>query len=174
MSEDPPPLTHLDEEGRPRMVDVGAKPATDRVARARGRLRLSAVGWDALHRRGGAGKGDPRSVAQIAAVQAVKRTADWIPLTHPVAVTRVDVRWREHPAARTLQVEVEVGVHAPTGVEMEALTGCSAALLTVYDMLKAVDRSMVLGPVWLSHKSGGRRGRFDASDPPLDGGESSV
>jgi cyclic pyranopterin phosphate synthase len=160
------PLTHLDPSGRPRMVDVGDKPITARRAVAAGRLSLTMAGWKTL-RAGGVGKGDPLAVAQIAAVQAAKRTADWIPLAHPLALSGVEVRWRQHAKQRVLEVEVAVRVEGRTGVEMEALTACSAALLTVVDMLKAVDRGMVIGPVWLRRKEGGRSGSLRFEDPAL-------
>jgi len=164
-------LSHLDEAGRPRMVDVGAKEVTARVAVAAGRLQCSQAGWEALQRPGGVGKGDPQAVAQIAAVQAAKRTADWIPLAHPLPLDGVNVGWQLHEAARVVQIEVEVRVRARTGVEMEALTAVSAGLLALYDMLKAVDRAMVIGPIWLRTKTGGKSGRFEAEDPPLAPGE---
>jgi cyclic pyranopterin phosphate synthase len=160
-------LTHLDASGRPRMVDVSAKPATLRRAVARGRLQLSPAGWRALHAARGAGKGDPLTVAHVAAVTAAKRTGEWIPLAHPLPIEAVDLAWTKLPRARVLQVEVAVGLRGSTGVEMEALTACAAALLCVYDMLKAVDRGMVLGPLWLVEKSGGRSGRLRFGDPPV-------
>jgi cyclic pyranopterin phosphate synthase len=149
------------------MVDVSAKPATLRRAMARGRLRMSAAGWRALHAARGAGKGDPLTVAHVAAVLAAKRTGEWIPLAHPLAIEAVDVAWTKLTRARVLQVEVVVRVRGSTGVEMEALTACAAALLCVYDMLKAVDRGMVLGPLWLAEKSGGRSGTHRYGDPPV-------
>lgn len=163
----PPALTHIDARGRPRMVDVTAKPPTLRRAVARGRLQLSAAGWRALRATQGAGKGDPLTVAHVAAVAAAKRTGEWIPLAHPLPIEAVDVTWTKSPRARVLQVEVAVGLRGSTGVEMEALTACAAALLCVYDMLKAVDRGMVIGPLWLAAKSGGRSGAFRFVDPPM-------
>ncbi len=160
-------LTHLDAEGRPRMVDVSDKLASDRRAKARGRLQLSSAGWQALSNPVGAGKGDPLVVAQVAAVQAAKRCADWIPMAHPLSLSSVDVSWRRRARSKILEVEVVVRVHERTGVEMEALTAVSAALLTVYDMLKAVDRGMQIGPIWLAEKSGGRSGSRNFDDPPL-------
>lgn len=162
-----PELTHLDEGGRPRMVDVGDKETTDRRAVARGRLALARPGWEALQQPAGSGKGDPLAVAQVAAVQAAKRCADWIPLAHPLPLAGVQVAWRQHRRARVLEVEVEVRVRARTGVEMEALCAVSAALLTAYDMLKAVDRGMLVGPIWLARKEGGRSGAVSFEDPPL-------
>ncbi len=158
---------HLDDSGRPRMVDVGDKEVSDRRAVAAGRLRLSEAGWKVLRHPGENSKGDPLSVAQVAAVQAAKRTGDWIPLAHPLPLTKVEVRWTPHEGHRVLEVEVEVRTISRTGVEMEALTATAAALLTVYDMLKGVDRGMILGPVWLRAKEGGRSGTWNAADPPL-------
>jgi cyclic pyranopterin phosphate synthase len=149
------------------MVDVGDKEARDRRATARGRLQLSTAGWRALGDPRGSGKGDPLACAQVAAVQGAKRCGEWIPMAHPLPLTGVEVRWRRHARRRILEVEVEVRTISRTGVEMEALTAVSAALLTVYDMLKAADRAMVLGPVWLSRKEGGLSGVFTAEDPPL-------
>lgn len=160
-------LTHLDEGGRPRMVDVGDKEPTDRRAVARGRLALGKPGWEALQQPSGVGKGDPLVVAQVAAVQAAKRCADWIPLAHPLPLEGVQVAWKQHRRARVLEVEVEVRVRARTGVEMEALCAASAALLTAYDMLKAVDRGMLVGPIWLSRKEGGRSGEARYEDPAV-------
>jgi cyclic pyranopterin phosphate synthase len=160
-------LTHLDEEGRARMVDVTDKPKTDRRAVARGRIAFSRAGWRALDSAAGTGKGDALAVAQVSAVQAAKRTGDWIPLAHPLPLTSVEVRWKRRGRSRVLEVEVGVRTHGRTGVEMEALTAVSAALLTVYDMLKAADHGMRIGPVWLSGKSGGRRGTLAFEDPPL-------
>lgn len=160
-------LSHLDASGRPRMVDVGGKEPSRRRAIARGRLRLSESGWRVLAEGGSERKGDPLTTAQVAAVQACKRCADWIPMAHPLPLESVELRWTQHADARVLELEVEVSLHGRTGVEMEALTGVSAGLLTVYDMLKAVDRSMILGPVWLHAKEGGRSGSLQFDDPPL-------
>ena len=160
-------LTHLDSAGRPRMVDVGGKEPSERRAVAKGRLELSSPGMAALGRSEGAGKGDPLGVAQVAAVQAAKRTGDWIPMAHPLPLTGVEVDWRLRKRARILEVQVEVRTISRTGVEMEALTAVSAALLTVYDMLKAVDKGMRIGPLWLSLKEGGRSGKLSFEDPPL-------
>jgi cyclic pyranopterin phosphate synthase len=165
MSED---SSHLDATGRPRMVDVGDKSPSDRRATARGRLTCSQSGWTALHATAGAGKGDALAVAQLAAIQAAKRCADWIPLAHPLPLDGVEVRWREDASRRELELEVQVRVHARTGVEMEALAAVSAGLLTVYDMLKSVDRGLWIGPIWLSHKAGGRSGEFRRDDPIRD------
>jgi cyclic pyranopterin monophosphate synthase len=150
-------LTHLDETGRPAMVDVGGKPETARVAVAIGELITAIETLDILER-GQAPKGDPMVVAQIAGIQAAKRTAELIPLCHQLPLSRVDVRLaidRELPGIRA---EAEARVTARTGVEMEALTAVTVALLTMYDMLKAVDRNMRIDNVRLTLKTGGRSG----------------
>jgi cyclic pyranopterin phosphate synthase len=121
----------------------------------------------ALRAEGGAGKGDPLGVAQVAAVQAAKKTGEWIPMAHPLPLTAVEVEWKLRQRRRIVEVQVEVRTIARTGVEMEALTAVSAALLTVYDMLKAVDRAMCIGPIWLSRKEGGRSGTLRFPDPSL-------
>jgi cyclic pyranopterin phosphate synthase len=148
-------LTHLDDDGRPRMVDVSAKPATDREAAAVGRVRMSAAARG-LALGGGGRKGDVRAAAQIAAVMAAKRTADLIPLCHPLALTRIEVSIEG--GTDGVEVVARVATHGPTGVEMEALTAVSVACLTIYDMLKAVDRGMIIDGVRLVEKRGGASG----------------
>jgi cyclic pyranopterin phosphate synthase len=152
-------LTHLDDEGRARMVDVSAKPATEREALARGFVRMSAEARE-LALGGGARKGDVRAAAEIAGVMAAKRTADLIPLCHPLALTKIEVLVEGGPGG--LAVSARVGTTGPTGVEMEALTAVSVACLTVYDMLKAVDRGMIIEGVRLAEKSGGASGDWRA------------
>ncbi len=139
------------------MVDVGEKPATHRVAIASGRVRMRPATLR-LVRRGAASKGDVLGVARLAAIQAAKRTADLIPLAHPLALTRVAVEFELERAAVRILARVEC--RGPTGVEMEALTAAAAGLLTVYDMLKAVERGMTLTDLRLEEKSGGRSGRY--------------
>ena len=156
-------LTHFDAQGAAHMVDVGAKDETRRVARAAGRIVMRPETL-ALVRAGIAKKGDVLGVARIAAIQAAKRTADLIPLAHPIPITRVAAEFAdsEDPPAVTLTVTVEtVG---RTGVEMEALTAVSVGLLTVYDMCKAADRGMRIESVRLLEKSGGKSGRFVAAE----------
>lgn len=159
-------LTHFDDAGAARMVDVAGKPATARVAVARGAVRMAPATL-ALVRKGRAGKGDVLGVARLAGIMAAKRTADLIPLCHPLALTRVevdlwpDVADPDDVAARVL-IEARVGVQGPTGVEMEALIAVSVAALTVYDMLKAVDRAMVIEAIRVALKDGGASGRFEA------------
>ncbi len=150
-------LTHLDSEGRPRMVDVSAKAPTRRRAVAAGCMLLGPACATALEQ--GAGpKGDPWSVVRIAAVGGVKRTSDLIPLAHPLMVDAVNVEHRWDFAAGKAWLRVEVSMEGRTGVEMEAMTGVAVGLLALYDMLKAAGHQMELGPVRLLHKSGGRRG----------------
>lgn len=152
-------LTHFDPAGQARMVDVGAKDETHRVARAEGRIRMLPATF-ALVQGGTAAKGDVLGVARIAAIQAAKRTSDLIPLCHPLALTRVGVDFTLDAAASTVALAVTVETRGRTGVEMEALTAVGIGLLTVYDMLKAVDRGMTIEEVRLAEKSGGKSGRF--------------
>ena len=152
-------LTHVNEQGRARMVDVSAKPATDRVARAAGFVRMapSTVG---LVRTGGAKKGDVLAVAQVAGIMAAKRCWELVPMCHPVALTGVDVRFSVEPGG--VGIEATCRCHGETGVEMEALTAVSAAALTVYDMLKAHQRDMAIEDVRLAEKRGGASGDYAA------------
>jgi cyclic pyranopterin phosphate synthase len=150
-------LTHLDAEGRPTMVDVSAKAPTRRRAVAAGCLELCPGCAEALEQ-GGGPKGDPWSVARIAAIGGVKRASELIPLAHPLVVDGVNVAQHWDPVARRAWLRVEVSLEGRTGVEMEALAGVSAGLLALYDMLKAVSHEMSLGPVRLLRKEGGRRG----------------
>ncbi|HET7197124.1 MAG TPA: cyclic pyranopterin monophosphate synthase MoaC [Burkholderiales bacterium] len=150
-------LTHFDARGAAHMVDVGEKPLTHRVAVASGRIRMRPA-TVRLVRRGAAKKGDVLGVARLAAIQAAKRTADLIPLAHPLALTRVAVEFALEKAA--VRVLARVECRGPTGVEMEALTAAAAGLLTVYDMLKAVERGMTLTDLRLEEKSGGRSGAY--------------
>jgi len=150
-------LTHLDPEGRPKMVDVSAKAVTRRVAVAAGYLQLDAPAAEALSR-GGGPKGDPWSVARIGAVGGVKRAADLIPLAHPLVIEAVDVTHHWDPEGRRAWLHVQVSCEGRTGIEMEALAGVTVGLLVLYDMLKAVSHGMVLGPARLLRKEGGRRG----------------
>lgn len=155
-------LTHLDAEGRPTMVDVSAKGITRRRAVAVGCLELCPACGEALEQ-GGGPKGDPWSVARIAAIGGVKRTSDLIPLAHPLIVDAVNVSHHWEPGSARAWLRVEVSMEGRTGVEMEALTGVTAGLLALYDMLKAVSHEMSLGPVRLLRKEGGRRGTISWS-----------
>jgi cyclic pyranopterin monophosphate synthase len=152
-------LTHLDAEGRARMVDVSAKSATAREATAEGQVRMSAATRD-LALSGAAKKGDVRGVAEVAGIMAAKRTAELIPLCHPLPLTRCQVRIE--PTEAGLKVTAVAATTGPTGVEMEALTAVSVACLTLYDMLKAVERGMTIEGVRLTHKSGGASGDYVA------------
>ena len=148
-------LSHLDEHGRARMVDVGAKPATLRRARARAVVRMAPATAAAVAR-GDAPKGDVLGPARIAGVQAAKRTAELVPLAHALPLSFVDVEASVDEAAGTVTLEGEARTVAQTGVEMEAMTACSVAALTVYDMVKGVERGVRVGPVQLVSKTGGR------------------
>ncbi len=150
-------LTHLDPEGRPVMVDVSAKAVTRRVAVAAGYLELDPPAAEALAS-GGGPKGDPWSVARIGAIGGVKRTAELIPLAHPLAIEAVEVIHHWDATTRRAWLRVTVSCEGRTGIEMEALAGVTVGLLVLYDMLKAVSHSMALGPVRLLRKEGGRRG----------------
>jgi cyclic pyranopterin phosphate synthase len=156
------PLTHFDAQGDAHMVDVGEKSETHRVARARGAIVMQPETFD-LIRSGGAKKGDVLGVARIAAIQAAKRTADLIPLCHPIALTRVGAEFELDAARSTVALTVTVETVGRTGVEMEALTAVSVGLLTIYDMCKAVDRGMRIEDVRVLEKSGGRSGSYVAA-----------
>ncbi|MHB8532927.1 MAG: cyclic pyranopterin monophosphate synthase MoaC [Solirubrobacteraceae bacterium] len=151
----PPQLTHLDEHGAARMVDVGAKPPTERVARARARLRMSPEAARAVQE-GSGPKGEVLSMARIAGVQAAKLTAQLIPLAHPLPLSFVDLRASVDAAAGLVELVAEARTVAATGVEMEAMTACSVAALTVYDMVKGIERGIELEQVVLLDKRGGR------------------
>ncbi|HZV55293.1 MAG TPA: cyclic pyranopterin monophosphate synthase MoaC [Rhodocyclaceae bacterium] len=154
-------LTHFDASGQAHMVDVGAKSETERVARAGGRICMKAATL-ALIRAGSARKGDVLGVARIAAIQAAKRTGDLIPLCHPIPLTRVAVEFSFDDAAGAIDCEVVAQTVGRTGVEMEAMTATAVALLTIYDMCKAVDRGMTVERVRLLEKSGGKSGHWRA------------
>lgn len=152
-------LTHLDRDGRPRMVDVGGKEVSERSARASGRVLMSAEALAAAT--AGGAKGDVCRIAELAGIMAAKRTADLIPLCHPLPLTSVRLRVWADEGAGAVRVEAEVACSGRTGVEMEALTATSVAALTVYDMLKAVDKAMVIEAVRLDEKIGGRSGHWE-------------
>jgi cyclic pyranopterin monophosphate synthase len=157
-------LTHLDHAGRARMVDVGDKPATAREAVASGRIRMRA---ETLQRAllGDAPKGDVRAVAEIAGVMAGKRTADVIPLCHPIALSSLQVNVAPDQSLPGFVVTARARTTGQTGVEMEALTAVSAACLTLYDMLKAIDRDMTIEQIVLVEKRGGASGVYARSPP---------
>jgi cyclic pyranopterin phosphate synthase len=154
-------LTHLDEEGRARMVDVSSKESTARVAKAEGQLRCEAATL-ALVRQGRTPKGSVVQTAELAGVMAAKRTAELVPLCHPLALTKIEVTIELDEDLPGFQVMAEVRTVAQTGVEMEALTAVSVACLTLFDMLKAVDRAMVIDGIRVVEKSGGRSGSWAA------------
>lgn len=159
-------ITHMDGAGNARMVDVGEKEITRRVAIAEGFITLTPTAFSAVVNRQ-AKKGDVLTVAQIAGIGGAKRTADLIPLCHPMPISSVDVQLEPVVEGHRIRVVAKVVTDWRTGVEMEAMTAVSTALLTIYDMLKSIDKSMVLGPIQLLEKSGGKSGHFvrDASVP---------
>ncbi len=154
-------FTHLDEQGRARMVDVGAKPVTRREATARGVVRMLPATLDAILQ-GRVAKGDVLGIAQVAGVMGAKRTPDLVPLCHPLPLSGVQIRLEPDPDLPGVRIEATVTVTGQTGVEMEALAAVSAAALTVYDMCKALDRGMTIGEIRLVAKSGGRSGTYRA------------
>ncbi len=156
-----PKLSHVDASGRARMVDVGDKAVTSREALARGEIQMSAEARR-LIRRGAVAKGDPLQTARLAGVMAAKQTSALIPLCHPLQLSHVDVALTATP--RGYRIDARVRTKGQTGVEMEALTAVAVAALTVYDMVKAVDKSMVITDIYLVEKTGGRSGTYRA--PP--------
>jgi cyclic pyranopterin phosphate synthase len=152
-------LTHLDEQGRARMVDVGAKPQTERVAVARAVVRMTPKTATAVAA-GNAPKGDVICIARLAAIQAAKRTDEWIPLAHTLPLDSVDVDVDVDVDAGTITLTTTARVFARTGVEMEAMVGCAAGALCVYDMVKGIERGVVLERVELLEKRGGRSGHW--------------
>jgi cyclic pyranopterin monophosphate synthase len=150
-------LTHADARGRVKMVDVGEKPVTTREAVARGEISMSVEARRSI-RSGRVKKGDPLQAARLAGIMAAKRTSDLIPLCHPLPLTSVHVELT--PTRRGYAVEARVRTNAQTGVEMEALTAVAVAALTVYDMLKAVDKAMIIGDIVLVEKIGGKSGHY--------------
>ncbi|MCF8192132.1 MAG: cyclic pyranopterin monophosphate synthase MoaC [Burkholderiales bacterium] len=155
-------LTHFDAAGQAHMVDVGNKPETARLARAGGRITMQPATLSTILA-GDANKGDVLGIARIAGIMAAKRTGELIPLCHPLGLTRVAIEWRPDEAAHALHVEAVAECFGRTGVEMEALTAVSVALLTVYDMCKAIDRAMTIDGVRLLEKRGGKSGNWAAS-----------
>lgn len=155
-------LSHFDDQGQAHMVDVSGKPVTDRVAVAVGAVRMS-LETLTLITEGRAKKGDVLSVARLAGIMAAKKTADLIPLCHPLPITRVALELTADPTLPGVRIEATVKTSGQTGVEMEALTAVSVAALTVYDMVKAVEKSMVIDGVRLILKEGGKSGRYEAS-----------
>ncbi|WP_374348190.1 cyclic pyranopterin monophosphate synthase MoaC [Chitinimonas sp.] len=154
-------LSHFNEAGQAHMVDVGAKPETHRLAVAAGSIRMQASTF-ALLERGDAKKGDVLGVARLAGIMAAKRTGELIPLCHPLPLTAVSVEFALDAAHSTVSCTASVETIGRTGIEMEALTAVSVSLLTIYDMLKAVDRSMVMDGIRLLEKRGGKSGHWRA------------
>ncbi|HHC71949.1 MAG TPA: cyclic pyranopterin monophosphate synthase MoaC [Thiotrichales bacterium] len=152
-------LTHFNADGEAHMVDVGDKPHTRRTAVAEGWIRMQPETL-AMVMEGGHRKGDVLGVARVAGIMASKRTADLVPLCHPLALTRVDVELEPRPEQERIHCTVTAETTGPTGVEMEALTAVQVALLTIYDMCKAVDRGMEMGGVRLLYKAGGKSGEW--------------
>ena len=155
------PLTHFDAQGQAHMVDVSAKAETHRVARASGVIRMKPATFE-LIASGQAKKGDVIAVARIAAIQGAKRTAELIPLCHPLPITRVTIEFELDAALHQVRCTAQVETFGRTGVEMEALTAVQVGLLTVYDMCKAADRGMVMGGIRVLEKSGGKSGDWKA------------
>ena len=158
----PSPLSHFDARGEAHMVDVAAKAETHRVARASGVIRMLPATL-ALIESAGAAKGDVLGVARIAAIQGAKRTAELVPLCHPVAITRVAVEFEIARATSQVRCTAQVESFGRTGVEMEALTAVQVGLLTIYDMCKAADRGMVMGEIRVLEKHGGKSGDWVAA-----------
>ncbi len=152
-------LTHFDSKGHAHMVDVGAKSITHRIARASGVIRMAPETFE-LVRAGTAKKGDVIGVARVAAIMAAKRTSELVPLCHPIALTRVAVDFELLEESTSVKCTAQCECAGQTGVEMEALTAVQVGLLTVYDMLKAVDRGMVMTDIGLLEKAGGKSGHW--------------
>ena len=152
-------LTHFDESGHAAMVDVTDKSETERIAVAKGSIRMNRAAFDAI-RQGSAEKGDVMGVARVAGIMAAKKTAELIPLCHPLMLTKISVDFALHPETLTVDAACTVKLSGRTGVEMEALTGVSVALLTIYDMCKALDKGMIMTDIHLAEKSGGKSGHF--------------
>jgi cyclic pyranopterin phosphate synthase len=159
----PQELSHIDERGRAKMVDVGDKPVTHRVCLARGEVRMAA---DTLARiaEGRMPKGDVLLTARLAGIQAAKRTDEWIPLCHSLPLDGIEIELTPDASESRVLVEARVEAHARTGVEMEALVAVSATCLTIYDMCKAIDRGISIGAVRLVSKSGGKSGTWTRPD----------
>ena len=156
-------LTHFDASGQAHMVNVGDKPNTHRVAIATGKITMLPETFKMVEA-GTHKKGDVLGIARIAGIQASKRTSDLIPLCHPLALTHVSLEFQINPNDSSICCQVRAETTGPTGVEMEALTAVQVALLTIYDMCKAVDRGMVMGDVKLLEKSGGKSGEWKATE----------
>jgi cyclic pyranopterin phosphate synthase len=152
-------LTHFNEQGRAKMVDVSDKQITKRTAVVSGKVIMKPATLERI-REGKIAKGDVLAVAQVAGVMAAKRTADLIPMCHPLALTSVDIQFDVETSSDTVYLEATVSTHGVTGVEMEALTAASVAALTIYDMCKAIDKEMIISDIQLETKTGGKSGDF--------------
>ncbi len=152
-------FSHFDDQGNAVMVDVGGKKETERIAIAGGNVTMSNEAF-ALVKSGGMKKGDVLGVARIAGIMAAKKVDDLIPLTHPLMLSKVTIDFRFNDQQNMIEITSTVGMHGKTGVEMEALTAVSVAALTIYDMCKAVDKSMIIGDIKLLKKSGGKSGTY--------------
>ncbi len=157
-----PLLNHFNESGQAHMVDVGTKPETQRIAAAAGHIRMLPATFELIIS-GGAKKGDVLGIARIAAIQGAKRAPDLIPLAHPLIITKVAVEFILDETAASIECRATVETIGRTGVEMEALTAVSAGLLTIYDMVKAIDRGMTISGIHLIEKRGGKSGDFLAA-----------
>lgn len=151
-------LTHFNEQGRARMVDVSDKEISKRTAVARSKIKMDAGTLSAI-KEGKISKGDVLAVAQIAGIMAAKKTSDWIPMCHPLPLTGIDISFSDN-SEDELYIEATVHTTGKTGVEMEALTAVSASALTVYDMCKAIQKDMIIGPTFLVSKRGGKNGDY--------------
>jgi cyclic pyranopterin monophosphate synthase len=163
-------FTHFNESGRARMVDVGGKAQSDRVATAQAKVYLQPETLEKI-RRGKIAKGDVLAVAQVAGVMGAKKTPDLIPMCHPLLLTSVDISFKEEPQPDrqgrcSITLTATAKTSGQTGVEMEAMTAVSVAALTIYDMCKAVDRGISFGDIWLLSKSGGKSGTYDREGEP--------
>ncbi|MBM7590775.1 cyclic pyranopterin monophosphate synthase MoaC [Brevibacillus fulvus] len=158
------PLTHFNEQQRAQMVDISEKNVSKRVAVARSQVKMRPETCQRI-RQGAVEKGDVLAVAQVAGIMAAKKTADLIPMCHPLPLTGIDLQFM-YEGEDTLAVEATVKTTGKTGVEMEALTAASVAVLTIYDMCKAMDKEMVLGPTYLVSKTGGKSGDFQRAAQP--------
>ncbi|NCY12678.1 MAG: cyclic pyranopterin monophosphate synthase MoaC [Burkholderiaceae bacterium] len=156
-------LTHFDSSGQAHMVDVSDKASTHRVAIATGCIQMNPNTYELIES-GGHKKGDVLGIARIAGIQAAKKTADLIPLCHPIALTHVSIEFQSDRSSHRIYCQARAETTGPTGVEMEALTATQIALLTIYDMCKAVDRGMVMSDIKLLEKSGGKSGDWKATE----------
>ena len=161
-------LTHLDDEGRPRMVDVSGKETTFRTASAEGRVRLNRAITEALREGGLTGKGNVLRIAETAGIMGVKKTAELIPLCHGIRIDSVTLFCDLHAAEQRVDIRCSVSGRDVTGVEMEALTGVSVAALTIYDMCKALSKDMVIEGIRLTKKTGGKSGDYEAKGGSAD------